>query len=142
MLFVSYSAVVCQRSINPVPSSVVFKPTDKEILQEFLIRKLHNLPLPNNAIVEMNVYDRQPWLYASGHNYGMDQYETYYFVKREKKSKYKSETAKNPKRHLKSEGNSSRGGWWKAITGDKPIRNKRGRIIGFKKTLKFYTYKD
>ncbi|XP_052174833.1 uncharacterized protein LOC127789846 isoform X3 [Diospyros lotus] len=113
-----------------------------KILQEFLTRKLHNLPLPNNAIVEIDVYDHQPWFYASGHNYGMDQYETYYFVRREKKSKSKSETAKNPKRHLKSEGNSSCGGWWKAITGDKPIRNKRGRIIGFKKTLKFCTYKD
>ncbi|XP_052176688.1 NAC domain-containing protein 83-like [Diospyros lotus] len=124
-------------SSSSLSPGVVFDPTRREILQEFLARKVHNLPLPHNAIIEMDVYDHQPWLYASGHN---GKYSKYYFVKREKKSI--SESAKNPKRRLKSKGNSDTGGWWQAITGDKPIRDKRGRIIGFEKTLRFHTYKN
>ncbi|KAM0934473.1 putative transcription factor NAM family [Dioscorea sansibarensis] len=49
-----------KKTNNPV-TGVLKPPTDEELIQEFLKKKLANFPLPNNIFNEVNVYDHYPY---------------------------------------------------------------------------------
>ncbi|KAK3211813.1 hypothetical protein Dsin_016519 [Dipteronia sinensis] len=49
-------------SIEELPPGFHFQPTDLEIIREFLIKKILNLPLPNSAIKDIAFYDFDPEL--------------------------------------------------------------------------------
>nr|DAD46178.1 TPA_asm: hypothetical protein HUJ06_004408 [Nelumbo nucifera] len=62
--------------------------------------------------------------------------ERYYFVPREKKSQNASRPNRVVTHPIKE------GGWWKATQGNKRIFDAERRIVGYKKSLVFYRYKE
>lgn len=78
--------------------------------------------------------------------------EKYYFVKMKRHSK--NQNGKRPSRvqeghaYAYDDGTIGVGGWWKTTTGTKEIyseeraSNRKRTILGFKRTLKFYNFKN
>ncbi|GAV80338.1 NAM domain-containing protein [Cephalotus follicularis] len=112
-----------------------FSPSDEQLLTHYLWRKTRGLQLDSDAVVEMDVYSREPWLLPWDENSYMKDDERYYFVRRERLHDGKGN---RPKRSL--EGDID-GGWWKASTGDKRIPDIENPV-GYVKALSFYTYKN
>ncbi|KAM7461357.1 hypothetical protein LguiA_029478 [Lonicera macranthoides] len=135
-------------SIN-VPLGFRFVPTDQELM-EFLFNKVHGCPLPSSsAIPEVDVYGYHPSFLAAGDD-DVDE-EKFYFVKMKRLSKNKN--GKRPSRtqeglaYAYDDGTIGVGGWWKATTGTKDIYsegggNRKRTRLGFKRTLKFYNFKN
>ncbi|XP_021891648.1 NAC domain-containing protein 102-like [Carica papaya] len=124
-----------EQSTSGFPVGVLtFAPTDELLVAYFLRNKIlgKKTNLINMFIVEADVYashpDGLPWEYhpqvTDGHRY--------YFVRRRKVSA--NCKGKRPSRTIDC-------GWWRSDTGDKEIA-RRGAVVGFKKTLSFFLYKD
>ncbi|KAM7465391.1 hypothetical protein LguiB_012953 [Lonicera macranthoides] len=123
-----------------------FVPKDEELMV-YLFNKVHGFPLPSSsAIPEVDVYGCHPSLLAAG-----DREEKFYFVKMKRHSKNKN--GKRPSRiqegyaYAYDDGTIGDGGWWKVTTGKKDICSEEGSShkrtnLGFKRTLKFYSFKN
>ncbi|KAG2708407.1 hypothetical protein I3760_05G192000 [Carya illinoinensis] len=110
---------------RPHPPGYRFCPTDKELVECYLKRKISNQPVPVSWIVSANVYRHKPeFLSEVFKDYG--ETEWYFFTPRDRK--YPNGT--RPSR-------STDGGYWKATGADKSIES-HGERIGFKKSLVFY----
>ncbi|KAA0054629.1 transcription factor JUNGBRUNNEN 1-like [Cucumis melo var. makuwa] len=106
-----------------------FHPTDEELVNFYLRRKVHNKPLPIELIKQIDIYKYSPWDLPHASNSGtLGEKEWYFFCKRGRK--YKNSVRPNRVTGC---------GFWKATGIDKPIySNDRCVLVGLKKTLVYY----
>ncbi|KAF8400024.1 hypothetical protein HHK36_015898 [Tetracentron sinense] len=105
-----------------LPPGFRFHPTDEELVDQYLKRKVFSCPLPASIIPEINVCKYDPWDLP-----GNSEEERYFFSAREVKYP-------NGKRSNRATGS----GYWKATGLDKLIASRSNQVIGMKKTLVFY----
>ncbi|CAL0321747.1 unnamed protein product [Lupinus luteus] len=103
-----------------------FHPTDEELVDFYLKRKIQNKSLPIEMIKQVDIYKYDPWdlpkeLASSGEK------EWYFYCPRDRK--YKNSVRPN---------RVTRTGFWKATGTDRPICSSQGKCIGLKKSLVFY----
>ncbi|KAL0450557.1 UNVERIFIED_CONTAM: protein FEZ [Sesamum latifolium] len=103
-----------------------FHPTDEELVEFYLKRKLQQRSLPIELIKQVDIYKYDPWdlpkLASTGEK------EWYFYCPRDRK--YRNST--RPNRVTGS-------GFWKATGTDRPIYSSDGtKCIGLKKSLVFY----
>ncbi|XP_057787593.1 protein FEZ-like [Salvia miltiorrhiza] len=103
-----------------------FHPTDEELVEFYLKRKLQHRTLPIELIKQVDIYKYDPWdlpkLASTGEK------EWYFYCPRDRK--YRNST--RPNRVTGS-------GFWKATGTDRPIYSSGGpKCIGLKKSLVFY----
>lgn len=109
--------------ISKLPPGFRFQPTDKEIVFQYLARKIFSYPLPSSVIPEIDVSGSGPWSFPTGDS---DQ-ERYFFIK---KANYGS-------RHRTVI--PTRAGFWRVIGPEKQIVcSKTMPLVGIKRTLVFY----
>ncbi|GAA0183054.1 hypothetical protein LIER_30536 [Lithospermum erythrorhizon] len=104
-----------------------FHPTDEELVEFYLKRKIEKRPIRIELIKQIDIYKYDPWDLPRGSNVG--EKEWYFFCKRGRK--YRNSI--RPNRVTGS-------GFWKATGIDKPIYSNNGDecIIGLKKSLVYY----
>nr|WGW06096.1 NAC transcription factor [Liriodendron chinense x Liriodendron tulipifera] len=106
-----------------LPPGFRFHPTDEELVDQYLKRKVFSCPLPALIIPEVDAYKSDPWDLP-----GDSKRERYFFTTRE--AKYL-----NGNRHKRATST----GYWKGIGADKPIVAARSnQVVGMKKILVFY----
>ncbi|KAE8678379.1 ONAC010 protein [Hibiscus syriacus] len=104
-----------------------FHPTDEELVQFYLRRKIQQRPLSIELIKQLDIYKYDPWdlpkLTATGEK------EWYFYCPRDRK--YRNSSRPN---------RVTRAGFWKATGTDRPIYSSEGstECIGLKKSLVFY----
>ncbi|KAI0499225.1 hypothetical protein KFK09_020128 [Dendrobium nobile] len=103
-----------------------FHPTDEELVEFYLRRKIQQKPLSIELIRQLNIYKYDPWdlpkLAATGEN------QWYFYCPRDRK--YRNSSRPN---------RVTRAGFWKATGTDRPIYSSEGiKCIGLKKSLVFY----
>ncbi|XP_022947878.1 transcription factor JUNGBRUNNEN 1-like [Cucurbita moschata] len=104
-----------------------FHPTDEELVDFYLRRKVHNKPLSIELIKQIDIYKYSPWDLPHASN-AVGEKEWYFFCKRGRKYK----NSGRPNRVTES-------GFWKATGIDKPIYGHTHHgCIGLKKTLVYY----
>uniref|UniRef100_A0A0V0H8Q7 Putative NAC transcription factor 29-like n=1 Tax=Solanum chacoense TaxID=4108 RepID=A0A0V0H8Q7_SOLCH len=108
-----------------LPPGFRFRPTDEELVVQYLKRKVFSFPLPASIIPEVEVYKSDPWDLPGD----MEQ-EKYFFSTKE---------VKYPNGNRSNRATNS--GYWKATGIDKQIVL-RGQQVGLKKTLVFYRGKS
>lgn len=111
-----------------LPPGFRFRPTDEELVVQYLKRKVFSFPLPASIIPEIEVYKSDPWDLPGD----MEQ-EKYFFSTRE--VKYPNGNRSN---------RATKSGYWKATGIDKQIilRGQQQQLVGLKKTLVFYRGKS
>ncbi|KAM7279032.1 hypothetical protein ACFE04_006166 [Oxalis oulophora] len=107
------------------PPGYRFRPTDEELINEYLRKKIKNIPMAPHRIMDVVLYSHNPYDLAGNYSsYGDN--EWYFFTPRERK--YKNGTRPN---------RAAGDGYWKATGADKNVKSK-DTTIGFKKSLVFY----
>ncbi|XP_058785069.1 NAC domain-containing protein 35-like [Vicia villosa] len=105
-----------------------FHPTEEELVEFYLRRKVEGKPFNVELITFLDLYRYDPWelpgLAAIGEK------EWYFYVPRDRKYR----NGDRPNRVTPS-------GYWKATGADRMIRTENFRSIGLKKTLVFYSGK-
>ncbi|XP_059278243.1 NAC domain-containing protein 83-like [Lycium ferocissimum] len=113
-----------------LPPGFRFRPTDEELVVQYLKRKVFSFPLPASIIPEVEVHKYDPWDLP-----GDLEQEKYFFSTRE---------VKYP--NGKRSNRATNSGYWKATGIDKQIVSCRGQqqqqLVGLKKTLVFYKGKS
>lgn len=103
-----------------------FHPTDEELVDFYLRRKIQQKSLPIELIKQVDIYKYDPWdlpkLVAS-----TGEKEWYFYCPRDRK--YRNSPRPN---------RVTRAGFWKATGTDRPICSSEGKCIGLKKSLVFY----
>ncbi|KAH6792029.1 NAC Apical domain transcriptional regulator superfamily protein [Perilla frutescens var. hirtella] len=103
-----------------------FHPTDEELVEFYLKRKLQHRPLAIELIKQVDIYKYDPWDLPKVASTG--EKEWYFYCPRDRK--YRNST--RPNRVTGS-------GFWKATGTDRPIYSSDGaKCIGLKKSLVFY----
>ncbi|KAH7685153.1 NAC domain-containing protein [Dioscorea alata] len=105
-----------------------FHPTDEELIDFYLRRKLEGKSFIIDFIPFINLYSYDPWELPAWGIIGDK--EWYFYVPRDRK--YRS--GDRPNRVTSS-------GYWKATGADRKIKAENSREIGLKRTLVFYTGK-
>ncbi|XP_039122988.1 NAC domain-containing protein 35-like [Dioscorea cayenensis subsp. rotundata] len=105
-----------------------FHPTDEELIDFYLRRKLEGKSFIIDFIPFINLYSYDPWDLPAWGIIGDK--EWYFYVPRDRK--YRS--GDRPNRVTNS-------GYWKATGADRKIKAENSREIGLKRTLVFYTGK-
>ncbi|XP_061346166.1 protein FEZ [Gastrolobium bilobum] len=102
-----------------------FHPTDEELVDFYLKRKIQQKPLAIELIKQVDIYKYDPWdlpkLVSTGEK------EWYFYCPRDRK--YRNSARPN---------RVTRAGFWKATGTDRPIYSSEGKCIGLKKSLVFY----
>ncbi|XP_028806410.1 protein FEZ-like [Neltuma alba] len=103
-----------------------FHPTDEELVDFYLRRKIQQKSLPIELIKQVDIYKYDPWdlpkLASTGEK------EWYFYCPRDRK--YRNSPRPN---------RVTRAGFWKATGTDRPIySSSEGKRIGLKKSLVFY----
>ncbi|MCD7446009.1 hypothetical protein HAX54_024713 [Datura stramonium] len=112
-----------------LPPGFRFRPTDEELVVQYLKRKVFSFPLPASIIPEVEVYKSDPWDLPGD----MEQ-EKYFFSTKE---------VKYPNGNRSNRATNS--GYWKATGIDKQIvmrGQQQQQLVGLKKTLVFYRGKS
>ncbi|XP_052209053.1 NAC domain-containing protein 7-like [Diospyros lotus] len=112
---------------SQVPPGFRFHPTDEELVDYYLRKKVASRRIDLDVIKDVDLYRIEPWdlqeLCQIGNE---DQNEWYFFSHKDKK--YPTGTRTN---------RATKAGFWKATGRDKAIYSKRV-LIGMRKTLVFY----
>ncbi|XP_024012566.1 NAC domain-containing protein 35 [Eutrema salsugineum] len=120
---------------------IFFDPSDKEIIDYYLARKLRGETSKNDFILDKDVYAKEPWLLDhTDYSFFMED-EWYYFTTRTQISEKKLGRGKNSKRRITG-GDNDGCGSWKPNTTDDIIDKETTKIIGTKKTLTFTKSSD
>ncbi|XP_070044370.1 NAC domain-containing protein 83-like [Nicotiana tomentosiformis] len=110
-----------------LPPGFRFRPTDEELVVQYLKRKVLSFPLPASIIPEVEIHKSDPWDLP-----GDSEQERYFFSTRE---------VKYPNGNRSNRATNS--GYWKATGIDKQIVSCKGQqLVGLKKTLVFYRGKS
>ncbi|KAG6533966.1 hypothetical protein ZIOFF_007845 [Zingiber officinale] len=110
-----------------LPPGFRFHPTDEELVQHYLWRKIAGHRIPAPIIAEVDLYKHNPWDLPGLALYGNR--EWYFYTPRDRKYP-------NGSRPNRAAGR----GYWKATGADKPVAvpGSIGRTLGIKKALVFY----
>ncbi|GMI79498.1 Arabidopsis NAC domain containing protein 87 [Hibiscus trionum] len=128
-----------------IPPGLVFDPSGVEILSFYLPMLIANggnvvagLGQYSKLIMVSNVYSCEPWFFFRDDEpdaFGRGE-QRFVFSCREKIAR-KNSNGKRPRREVHgTEG----GGFWKSSTGEKPVADEHGRVLGFFNMLNFYEY--
>ncbi|KAJ6764032.1 putative proteinC DOMAIN-CONTAINING PROTEIN 30 [Salix purpurea] len=110
-----------------VPPGFRFHPTEEELVGYYLKRKIHSLKIDLDVIVDIDLYNMEPWDIQARCKLGYDEQNEWYFFSH-KDRKYPTGTRTN---------RATAAGFWKATGRDKAVLSKN-RLIGMRKTLVFY----
>eukprot|EP00261_Vitis_vinifera_P030589 XP_019071832.1 PREDICTED: NAC domain-containing protein 30 isoform X2 [Vitis vinifera] len=110
-----------------VPPGFRFHPTEQELVDYYLKRKINSLKIDLDVIIEIDLYRMEPWDIQDRCKLGYDEQNEWYFFSHKDK-KYPTGTRTN---------RATAAGFWKATGRDKAVIL-RNRIIGMRKTLVFY----
>ncbi|KAK3194482.1 hypothetical protein Dsin_025792 [Dipteronia sinensis] len=104
-----------------------FHPSDEEIVSYYLARKLRGLDFSVHVINEVDINKFEPWDLPDFAEIQSDDPVWYFFTRPD----YMDAKRKRINRKTKA-------GFWKVTGRDRPVKDKRGRVIGYKKTLVFH----
>ncbi|XP_073300571.1 protein ATAF2-like [Primulina huaijiensis] len=116
------------QQLEDLPLGFRFNPTDQDLINQYLKKKLNNEPIPFD-ICTVNLYKYDPQE-LTGYYPKLGENEWYFFTQRDRKYP-------NGNRPNRAAGN----GYWRATAADKPIYD-NNFCIGFKRTLVFYQGKS
>ncbi|XP_020201927.1 protein FEZ [Cajanus cajan] len=111
--------------IEDVMPGFRFHPTDEELVDFYLKRKIQQKSLPIELIKQVDIYKYDPWDLPK--LAGTGEKEWYFYCPRDRK--YRNSARPN---------RVTRAGFWKATGTDRPIYSSEGKCIGLKKSLVFY----
>ncbi|EMS58787.1 NAC domain-containing protein 78 [Triticum urartu] len=127
-------AVVDRRGMAPVglPPGFRFHPTDEELVNYYLKRKIHGLHIELDIIPEVDLYKCEPWDLAEKSFLPSRDPEWYFFGPRDRKYPNGFRTNR-----------ATRAGYWKSTGKDRRVMTQQhhgggARAIGMKKTLVYY----
>ncbi|PKA66303.1 NAC domain-containing protein 7 [Apostasia shenzhenica] len=113
--------------ITQVPPGFRFHPTDEELVDYYLRRKVASTKIAHNVIKDVDLYKIEPSDLQDICKIGEEeQHEWYFFSHKDKKYPTGARTNR-----------ATKTGFWKATGRDKPIYIKHN-LIGLRKTLVFY----
>ncbi|CAA3019867.1 NAC domain-containing protein 7-like [Olea europaea var. sylvestris] len=110
-----------------VPPGFRFHPTDEELVDYYLRRKVTSRRIDFNIIKDVDLYKIEPWDLQELCRIGAEEQNDWYFFSHKDK-KYPTGTRTN---------RATTAGFWKATGRDKAIYSKHD-LIGMRKTLVFY----
>lgn len=111
--------------VDDVMPGFRFHPTDEELVDFYLKRKIQHKSLPIELIKQVDIYKYDPWDLPK--LAGTGEKEWYFYCPRDRK--YRNSARPN---------RVTRAGFWKATGTDRPIYSSEGKCIGLKKSLVFY----
>ncbi|XP_006661516.2 NAC domain-containing protein 71-like [Oryza brachyantha] len=111
-----------------LPPGFRFHPTDEELVNYYLKRKIHGLKIELDIIPEVDLYKCEPWELAEKSFLPSRDPEWYFFGPRDRKYPNGFRTNR-----------ATRAGYWKSTGKDRRVVHQHGgRSIGMKKTLVYY----
>ncbi|CAL4967988.1 unnamed protein product [Urochloa decumbens] len=110
-----------------VPPGYRFHPTDEELVDYYLRKKVASNKVDLDVIKDVDLYKIEPWDLQEKCKIGMEEQNEWYFFSHKDK-KYPTGTRTN---------RATTAGFWKATGRDKPIYTKNC-LVGMRKTLVFY----
>ncbi|CAA0827823.1 NAC domain-containing protein 30 [Striga hermonthica] len=110
-----------------VPPGFRFHPTEEELVDYYLKRKINSLKIELNVIADIDLYKMEPWDIEDRCKMGYEEQNEWYFFSH-KDRKYPTGTRTN---------RATTAGFWKATGRDKAVLCKE-KVIGMRKTLVFY----
>ncbi|CAK9171143.1 unnamed protein product [Ilex paraguariensis] len=114
-------------TFSHVPPGFRFHPTDEELVDYYLRKKIASKAIDLDVIKDVDLYNIEPWDIEELCKLGTeDQNDWYFFSHKDKK--YPTGTRTN---------RATKAGFWKATGRDKSIYTKHS-LIGMRKTLVFY----
>ncbi|KAL5212537.1 hypothetical protein ABZP36_023384 [Zizania latifolia] len=114
-------------SFSHVPPGFRFHPTDEELVDYYLRKKVASKKIDLDVIKDVDLYKIEPWDLQEKCKIGMEEQNDWYFFSHKDK-KYPTGTRTNRATGV---------GFWKATGRDKPIYT-RSCLVGMRKTLVFY----
>ncbi|EXC54712.1 NAC domain-containing protein 7 [Morus notabilis] len=114
-------------AFSHVPPGFRFHPTDEELVDYYLRRKIASRRFDLDVIKEVDLYKIEPWDLQELCKIGSEEQSDWYFFSHKDK-KYPTGTRTN---------RATAAGFWKATGRDKAIYSKHD-LIGMRKTLVFY----
>ncbi|CAN6460738.1 unnamed protein product [Victoria cruziana] len=114
-------------SSSRVPPGFRFHPTDEELVDYYLRKKVASKRIDLDVIKDVDLYKIEPWDLQEKCRIGTEEQSEWYFFSHKDK-KYPTGTRTN---------RSTAAGFWKATGRDKAIYSKH-KLIGMRKTLVFY----
>ncbi|KAF5731075.1 NAC domain-containing protein 7-like [Tripterygium wilfordii] len=114
-------------SFASVPPGFRFHPTDEELVDYYLRKKVTSRRIDLDVIRDVDLYKIEPWDLQEICRIGSEEQNEWYFFSHKDK-KYPTGTRTN---------RATAAGFWKATGRDKPIYSKQ-ELIGMRKTLVFY----
>ncbi|XP_055827206.1 NAC domain-containing protein 7-like [Solanum dulcamara] len=114
-------------SFSHVPPGFRFHPTDEELVDYYLRKKITSTRIDLHVIKEVDLYKIEPWDLQELCRIGTEEQNEWYFFSHKDK-KYPTGTRSN---------RATTAGFWKATGRDKAIYSKHD-LIGMRKTLVFY----
>ncbi|PKU80776.1 NAC domain-containing protein 86 [Dendrobium catenatum] len=109
-----------------LPPGFRFHPTDEELVNYYLKRKIHGLKIELDIIPEVDLYKCEPWELADKSFLPSRDPEWYFFGPRDRKYPNGFRTNR-----------ATRAGYWKSTGKDRRVSS-QNRAIGMKKTLVYY----
>ncbi|KAF8117862.1 hypothetical protein N665_0008s0202 [Sinapis alba] len=113
---------------SQVPPGFRFHPTEEELLEYYLRKKISNIKIDLDVIRDVDLNKLEPWDIQEMCKIGTTPQNDWYFFSHKDK-KYPTGTRTN---------RATTVGFWKATGRDKTIYSNGDRIIGMRKTLVFY----
>ncbi|CAN6440160.1 unnamed protein product [Victoria cruziana] len=110
-----------------IPPGFRFHPTEEELVGYYLARKVADLKIDLDAIIDVDLYRIEPWDLQDKCKLGYEEQSDWYFFSH-KDRKYPTGTRTN---------RATAAGFWKATGRDKAVFSKY-KLIGMRKTLVFY----
>ncbi|KAL6004920.1 hypothetical protein ACLOJK_005478 [Asimina triloba] len=110
-----------------VPPGFRFHPTDEELVDYYLRKKVNSRRIDLDVIKDIDLYKIEPWDLQEKCRIGTEEQNEWYFFSHKDK-KYPTGTRTN---------RATTAGFWKATGRDKAIYSKHN-LIGMRKTLVFY----
>nr|CAB3450501.1 unnamed protein product [Digitaria exilis] len=114
-------------AFSHVPPGFRFHPTDEELVDYYLRKKVASNKIDLDVIKDVDLYKIEPWDLQEKCKIGMEEQNDWYFFSHKDK-KYPTGTRTN---------RATTAGFWKATGRDKPIYTK-SCLVGMRKTLVFY----
>ncbi|KAL6911721.1 hypothetical protein ACP4OV_000526 [Aristida adscensionis] len=114
-------------TFSHVPPGFRFHPTDEELVDYYLRKKVAAHKIDLDVIKDVDLYKIEPWDLQEKCKIGMEEQNEWYFFSHKDK-KYPTGTRTN---------RATSAGFWKATGRDKPIYTK-SCLVGMRKTLVFY----
>nr|QSD99860.1 NAC family transcription factor [Melilotus albus] len=115
-------------NFSHVPPGFRFHPTDEELVDHYLRKKIASKRIDLDIIKDVDLYKIEPWDLQELCKIGSDeQTEWYFFSHKDKKYPTSSRTNR-----------ATKAGFWKATGRDKAIYSNHICLIGMRKTLVFY----